>query len=155
MIIDLVVGIGLNGLHAPNQGGPVDVPALKAELVGSWQSDVVTREQWLNRMVATGFDINDLEAFLSHDPLGVRIQYRLTFDGSKLTIASSTDDAPFLVNGTGAYSLLADGTFAYVETPPPGGLGTDCELTAPFEITGDRLVFDPVTTLGCGLDERE
>lgn len=154
MIIGVVVGIGLNVLRAPNQGGPVDVAALEAELVGSWDSDVITRDQWLTRMEATGFDINDLEAFLSHDPLGVRIQYRLTFDGSKLTIASSTDDAPFVVNGTGAYSLLADGTLAYVETPPPGGLGTDCELTAPFTITVDRLVIEPVTTQGCGLDEQ-
>ncbi|MCV0402611.1 MAG: hypothetical protein K5924_02755 [Chloroflexi bacterium] len=154
MVVGVVVGIGLNVIRAPNQGGPVDVPALEVELVGTWESDGVTQDQWLSRMVALGFDINDLEAFLVHNPVGDRIQHRLTFDGSEMIIWSSTDGAPFVGNTIADYRLLEDGALFFADIPPGGGLGTDCEVTASFMIAGDRLVFEPVATAGCGLDER-
>jgi hypothetical protein len=143
LVLAVVTGVVLTALRLTNGqvGGPVDVDDLHAQLQGTWLSTELTENEWVDGLVALGYDPEQVEASLSFlEPFEV-IRYEMVFDGTHLQIFGSYDDGPFESFSGGPYELLSDGAIHYDDI--------GCFITATFDITGDQLQFDPIQTEGC------
>jgi hypothetical protein len=148
LVIGVIVGVGLSVLREPDGGVGVapDVEALAAQLEGRWVSDEITHDEWVSALLAMGHDIDDIDAFLLHDPIETSTHYDLVFNDGLLTLFDTAPPDPRLEMGDGRYELLPDGRLYYDDR--------GCFITARFTIEGDRLTFDPISTDSCGADER-
>lgn len=149
LVVGVVVGMSLDALRSPGDtGAPApDLEALSAELAGTWLSDPITEDQFVEFMLESGHDSDDIDAFFEHDPILRGTRYGLSFDGRERLVVFEVPqggDPDILSNGP--YELLPDGRLRWDD------LG--CVVTVRFTIAGDRLTFEPVSLAGCGPDER-
>jgi hypothetical protein len=147
IVLGIVIGSGVGERTIPNGGvgGPA-VPEAAAELRGRWVSEEISRERWINALLQRGHDIDDIEAFLIHDPIEASTRYELTFTADRIAIIEYASGDPPDDIGGGPYALLDDGRLRYDDR--------DCYVTARFAIESDRLTFQPIETESCGADER-
>jgi hypothetical protein len=150
LVVGVVLGLGLDTLRSPSgdTGVPaLDLEALNAELAGTWLSDPITRDQFVDFMVEAGHAEADIDAFLEHDPIVSSSRFGLAFDGrARLVVFEMPEGGIADILSNGPYELLPDGRLTFDD------LG--CVVTARFTIAGDRLTFEPVSLEGCDPDER-
>lgn len=148
LVIGFVLGLSLDTLRSPGVGtgapGP-DLEALNAELAGSWRSDVIYRDRFVEEMLELGHAEADIDAFLDRGGVRTAGRFHLFFDGrGRSRVYEATRDTDLLSDEP--YELLPDGRLMW------GDLG--CVVTARFIIAGDLLTFEPDSTTGCDADER-
>ena len=150
LVIGIVLGLSLDTLRSPggDTGAPApDLEALNAELAGTWLSDPITQDQFVDFMLEAGHAKDDIDAFFEHDPIPTATRYGLSFDGrGRLVVFEVPEGGDPDILSNGPYELLPDGRLNWDE------LG--CVVTARFTIADDRLTFEPVSLEGCGPDER-
>ncbi|HEX6127893.1 MAG TPA: hypothetical protein VF071_02620 [Candidatus Limnocylindria bacterium] len=151
IVIGIAIGVGFDAMRAPRVGAPLP-SAVMADLEGTWVSDVISLDQWVDELVERGFDPNDIGNFLSHDPFERTARYQLAFDLGQVTISADYDETGMQVLSLGEYTLR-DGVFSYVEaSDAPSVIGGPCTLDATVNLDGSRLVWENVELHGCGVD---
>lgn len=148
LVVGVAVGLGIAVLRSPDDsvGNPPNLEALAAQLEGGWVSEAIGRDDWINRLVSMGNDIDDVDNFLIHDPMADDVTYFLSFSDRTLEVTSSLDGAPAIHNSDGPYRILPDGRFSWED------LG--CFVIADVSIDGDQLTFGAIEMESCGGDER-
>jgi hypothetical protein len=155
LIVGAVIGLSVAVWRLPGgaTGSPPDLVALAAQLQGRWQSQELTRDEWIGSLLEMGFDINDIEPFLDHDPIEERIHYELQVDGDRMTVSSAADGGFLTTLSQGNFRLLPDGRIEWSDAGASQLSGT-CLATAEFQVDGEGLAFSTLKTAGCGVDER-
>lgn len=144
LVIGVAAGLGLDALRKPTGDPPSPIPLTPGAVQGSWLSEPITREEWFARLMAQGFDREELTPVFDMGQFE-RVQYGITLSGSNLTIMTSVDGGPLVVNSRGTFDVDGD-TFVYVEDQVMDpGLGDIChDLTARIELRDGQLVLSDV-----------
>ncbi len=150
LVFGLVLGAGIAGSQRLVEQNPVQVDAMAALLQGAWVGDPIPREDWVRRLVEMGNSIDDVEAFLTHDPMTTNVVYTITFSGNALLVTSSLDGNARIHNSIGPFLILPDGRLRWED------IGCFVTTTATIDVAGggDRLRFGPISMESCGADER-
>jgi hypothetical protein len=151
--VGVIFGAGIIGLRRPVDENTVPVgasAALTEALQGAWASEPIPREDWVQRLVGMGNAIDDVESFLTHDPMTTNVVYTIIFSDNTLLVTSSLDGAPRIHNSIGPFVIQPGGQLRWED------LG--CFVTTPVTIDDggdvDRLSFGPISMESCGADER-
>ena len=154
VVVGIGIGVGFDAVRGPVFGAPPPPPAVMADLEGTWVSDEISFDRWLDEVVTRGFDPNDVGEFLLHDPFEQHVRYQLAFDSGRVTISANYDDTGMQVLNDGEYTLR-EGVLSYVEsTDRPPVIGQSCGVDAKPVLDGPRLVWENVKLHGCGVDSR-
>jgi hypothetical protein len=146
LVAGVVVGVGLAWLGGPHPGRqPQPTPVVLADLLGTWQTPVVTRQEWIDRVTAAGIDSATVSAFLDHDPIQRQVRYTLEFftsdtSGDRVSVSAEYDGGPLVPVDAGGISLDANGVVQYTEIVP-GTAGPRVTVSALVTITGGQLRF--------------
>lgn len=153
VVTGIAIGVGLDGLRGTPVGGRPASDVTAADIEGSWQTDQISLDQWIEALLAKGFDPNDVGNTLAHDSFEQSVRYQLTFDaGGRVTVGADFDDTGLQVLNFGEYTVEG-GVFSYVESVDiPPIVGEACRVRAVPRLDGDRLVWDDVELAGCGVD---
>ena len=148
LVLGVAVGLGLGVLNVPrvDVGAPVDTNALAARLEGRWVSEEMTRDEWVSGLQALGLNIDDIEAFHRHDPIPTTVRYEFVFSEGVLDIFVEAPPSELGEVGDGPYRILADGRLYFDDR--------QCFVTMAFDIEGDLLTFDRISTESCGVEEQ-
>lgn len=150
LVLGIVIGLGLDVLRSPspNVGGPqVDPAVVHRQLAGTWLSEPVTEDEFIDFMLQRGHARADVDAFLDHDPIETTLQWGLDFDGrDNLVVFSVTGDGVTNVLANGPYELLADGRLRWVDRT--------CTLVAEFSVSAEALAFGQLAPATCNPEER-
>jgi hypothetical protein len=148
----LVIGIGVGVAFDALRGGGIGSeppPVLDAaDLVGTWSSDEISWQEWVDGLVTRGFQTDEIATFLEHDPFNETVQYELSFTAGEVTIRASYDGAPLVTLSGATYSILEDGRVRFAED------GGACRPTAEMTLEGEQMTFRRVELPNCVLDER-
>ena len=153
LAVGVVLGVGIAGSRRPLDENAVEVggrPALTKALQGTWIGEAIPREDWVQRLVGMGNAIDDVESFLTHDPMTSNVVYTITFSDNTLLVTSSLDGAPRIHNSIGPFAIQADGQLRWED------LGCFVTTSVTIDDGGDvdRLSFGPISMDSCGADER-
>lgn len=152
VVTGIAIGVGLDVLRGDPVGGPPTSVVTTADLEGRWLSDEISFDEWVDQLIARGFDPNDVGNFLAHDPFEQHVRYQLTFDSGRVTVSADYDGTGLQVLNFGEYTLQG-GVFSYVEaTDAPPVVGEACRVHAVASLDDLRLVWDDVELAGCGVD---
>ena len=145
LVIGVLAGIGLDELRNQGRGTASPEPVTSTDLQGLWMSEPISRDAWVNGLVAQGFDRDEVVAVLRSSTFE-RVQYALRFTGSTLTILSSVDGRPLEENSAGMFTVSNGDTFVYTEdVVDDPGLGDVCNsLTAEVGLQAGQLVMSNV-----------
>lgn len=150
LILGIVIGLGLDVLRSPSQnvGNPeIDPQTVQERLAGTWISERVTQDEFIDFMLERDHARTDVEAFLDHDPIETTLQWGLDFDGrDNLVVFSVTGDGVTNVLANGPYEILADGRLRWVDRT--------CTLTAEFSVSAEALAFGQIEPASCNPEER-
>jgi hypothetical protein len=154
VVIGIAIGVGFDVMRGPLSGAPPTSAAVMADLEGTWVSDEISFDRWVDEVVKHGFDPNDVGEFLLHDPFEQHVRYQLAFDSGRVTISADYDDTGMQVLNDGEYTVQ-EGIFSYLEsTDGPPVIGGPCGADARVVLDGPRLVWEDVEQHGCGVDAR-
>jgi hypothetical protein len=152
VVVGIAIGVAFDAVRGPLVGAPPPPAAVMADLQGTWVSDEISFDRWVDEVIERGFDPNDVDEFLVHDPFDRHVRYQLAFDSGRVTISADYDDTGMQVLNDGEYTLQ-EGVFSYVEsTDRPPVLGQPCGVDATPVVDGPRLVWQNVEGHGCGVD---
>lgn len=147
LVVGAAAGYALSMLRGTGDGpGAPNASALAASLEGRWVSQQITRQDWIDALAALGHQMDEVNAFLLHDPIASRTRYELRFLEDHLQVFEAADSTPFQGEAGGPYQVMATGAVLYDDI--------GCFVTATFDITGDRLSFEPISTESCDAEER-
>lgn len=139
---------------SPTQAtAPSPTAVTHQRLQGTWSSTELTRQEWIDRLLAMGHDRADLDATSVHDPISARVSYLITIRGDEMDLSSSTDG--------GAAQLLSPGRLRLIDASHLGwtevvaGVPGDCEIALAFTLEAGQLSFGPFTSVGCTLNADE
>lgn len=145
LALGVVIGLGLDLLRAPTPdvgGPPTDPAAIQRQLAGTWMSEPVTEDQFIDFMLEQGHSQADIEAWLDHDPIGTTLSWGLDFDGrGSLVVFSITGEGVTDVLSNGPYELVPDGRLRWFDLT--------CTLDAEFTVSADALDFGPLELDNC------
>jgi hypothetical protein len=144
--VGVVVGLGLGMLRPSNSqvGGAAVDPAI--EFRGHWISQGMTREAWIDALLAKGHRQEDIDAFLAHDPFQSRVHYEIDVTEDRILISAVFDGKPAAPMSGGPYEMVGSSTFRYDDV--------GCFVSVQFEVLGGWLSFDPPAFESCDADER-
>jgi hypothetical protein len=152
VVTGIAIGVGLDALRGNPVGGPTTPEVTAADLEGRWLSDEIPMDEWVDELLANGFDPNDIGNFLAHDPFEQSVRYQLTFDSGNVTVSADYDGTGLQVLNSGEYSIQG-GVLSYVETTDaPPVVGEACRVRAVPTLDDLRIVWEDVELAGCGVD---
>lgn len=128
---------------------PSPSPSVTLRLQGTWSSTELTRQEWIDKLVAMGHQRADHDKVLVHDPISARITYIFSISGDQMDVSSSTDGGPRQVLSPGHFRLIDGSHLGWTEK------GSACEIRLPFTLEADQLSFGPITSVGCTLNADE
>lgn len=152
LVTGIAIGVGFDLLRGNPVGRTPTTPITMADLDGRWLSDEISFDQWVDELVARGFDPNDIGNFLDHDPFEDSVRYQLTFDSGVVTIGADYDGTGVQVLNFGSYTV-EESLFSYAESDEaPPVIGEACRVSARPRLDERTLEFSDVALAGCGVD---
>lgn len=154
--VAVAVGAMAGASLSARRDGAGDQPrseAIARALPGTWISDELTFQAWTDGLIARGFSIGEISAFLEHDPFSRTVQYRLTFSENTLTVEAIYDGAAPIGLGGGPYQVLEDARLSYRDAPQNSAPGAGCLVTVSPDVDATRLVTQVSDLTGCDPEE--
>jgi hypothetical protein len=152
--IGIVVGTGLASVWDERVGVIPEPRVLSADdLQGVWQSEVIGTQDFIEAHRARGFTQDEIDDFLSHEPVADSVRYTIRFRGGGVTIWGAFGErSPQGLSG-GRFRVLDDGTLHYTEVVEGAPAGSaPCEVLATASIEGNRLTFSILELPNCSVD---
>lgn len=142
LVSGIAVGVGISAVWLPTPGpqtGSVDLRALDASLQGNWDSLEISHDDAVDALAALG--VNRYAAIAFAPSVGSTMRIRIHIADGHLQIFRSDNGDAYVSQSGGPYRLLPSGDISYDDI--------GCFITIPFLVTGDHLVFDPISTENC------
>jgi hypothetical protein len=157
LVVGFVVGGGLLALRGNDVGGSPQPRILTEEdLLGTWRSDPITRQAWIDGLAEAGFDSGSIDEFLTHDPIQDEIRYTLDFfTGAtftdRLMVKAEVDGGPIADLGGGSFAVQGDGSMLFTEIVP-GTPEPRCQVLTAVAIDGQRMTIQILGMENCEID---
>ena len=148
LIIGIGVGFTLDALRGGGLGAPPPPMLDPADLQGTWLSDEILFQEWVDGLLERGFTTDEIAAFIEHDPFNRSVQYELTITADEMTMRGSFDGAPMALLTSDPYEILGDGRVHI------GDEASECRPTVQVALDRARLMFSQSELPGCSADDR-
>jgi len=151
LIIGIGVGLTLDVLRGGGVGTQPPAVLDPADLQGTWRSDEILFQDWVDALLERGFTTDEIAAHLEDDNSFDRsLRWELIITADEMTMWGSADGAPMVLLTSDVYTILPDGRIRI------GGAGTpECQpLVVDVALDGERLTFSRPDLLGCPVGDR-
>ena len=136
LVIGIGVGITLNVLRGGGIGTQPPAVLDRADLQGTWLSDEIGFQDWVDALLERGFTTDEIAAYLEDDNAFDRsLRYELRIGTEEMAMWGSADGAPMVLLTSEPYTILGDGRIRI-------GDGTsECQPVVGVALDGGRLAF--------------
>lgn len=148
LIIGVGVGFTLDALRGGGFGTQPPAALDPADLQGTWLSDEILFQEWVDALLERGFTTDEIAANLDDNPFNRSMRYELRVTADEMTMRGSIDGAPMVLLTSDPYTILSDGRVRI------GGEASECQPVVDVVLDGARLTFSQPELQGCPVDDR-